>query len=171
MAIAWTGQIWIASTVYVANTRAVNVGNVYIVTTGGTSAGSGGPTGVGAAIVDGSVTWSYLGVFTDSVVAIAPELSSTVFISQVAYLRLAETLVADVSVWGDLLDFGRLYLAAHLGELGRLRGVGPLTSQAVGPISQSNAALLGDNVLLLTTGGRMYDELVHTLPTTMGLVT
>ena len=33
----------------------------YICTIGGTSAGSGGPTGTGAAIVDGTVTWAHVG--------------------------------------------------------------------------------------------------------------
>lgn len=34
---------------------------IYVVTVAGTSAGSGGPTGTGTAITDGSVTWRYLG--------------------------------------------------------------------------------------------------------------
>lgn len=34
---------------------------IYVCTVDGTSAGSGGPTGTGTAIVDGSVTWAYVG--------------------------------------------------------------------------------------------------------------
>lgn len=37
-----------------------NGGNVYRVTTAGTSAASGGPTGTGTGITDGSVVWAYV---------------------------------------------------------------------------------------------------------------
>ena len=60
-----TAAAWIATHAYVATpgVRSVvtNDGRTYICTTGGTSAGSGGPTGTGTAIADGSVVWSYLG--------------------------------------------------------------------------------------------------------------
>jgi uncharacterized phage protein gp47/JayE len=55
---------WIASTVYALGARVTLGGNVYQATVAGTSAGSGGPTGTGSAIVDGGVggvTWRYLG--------------------------------------------------------------------------------------------------------------
>src|SRR5690606_26002453 len=44
-----------------AGTLKTNGGNVYEVVTGGTSAGSGGPTGTGTSIIDGTVEWRYLG--------------------------------------------------------------------------------------------------------------
>lgn len=50
---------WIPNHVYTAGQTAnVNGGN-YVVTVGGTSAGSGGPSGTGSVIVDGTVTWKY----------------------------------------------------------------------------------------------------------------
>jgi len=52
---------WIASTAYVTADRVVNSSNQYRCTTGGTSASSGGPTGTGGSIADGSVTWAYEG--------------------------------------------------------------------------------------------------------------
>lgn len=51
------GDAWRANTVYDARTTAVNGFNLYEVVTGGTSAASGGPTGNGTAIIDGTVTW------------------------------------------------------------------------------------------------------------------
>lgn len=54
-------QPWAATTVYALNQQVHNGGNVYKATTGGTSAGSGGPTGTGTGITDGSAVWSYLG--------------------------------------------------------------------------------------------------------------
>lgn len=54
-------QPWAASTAYVLNQQVHLGSNVYKVTTAGTSAGSGGPTGTGTGITDGSVTWAYVG--------------------------------------------------------------------------------------------------------------
>lgn len=52
---------WLASTAYVAGDLVLNdTTRIYECTTGGTSAGSGGPTGTGSSIADGTVTWRYL---------------------------------------------------------------------------------------------------------------
>lgn len=48
---------WLASTGYSIGQKRVNGGQAYKVTVTGTSAASGGPTGTGTAIVDGTVTW------------------------------------------------------------------------------------------------------------------
>lgn len=52
---------WLISTGYVVGDLVVNGGNAYECTVAGTSAGAGGPTGTGGAIVDGTVTWKYVG--------------------------------------------------------------------------------------------------------------
>lgn len=52
---------WTITTAYVAGDYVSNNDLVYICTVGGTSAGSGGPTGTGSAIVDGTVTWAFKG--------------------------------------------------------------------------------------------------------------
>jgi len=54
-------QAWQASTPYVLNQQVNNGGKVYICTTAGTSAGSGGPTGTGSGITDGTAVWNYVG--------------------------------------------------------------------------------------------------------------
>lgn len=51
---------WQASRAYAVGDQVTNGGNLYRVTTAGTSAGSGGPTGTGASIVDGGVTWTFV---------------------------------------------------------------------------------------------------------------
>jgi hypothetical protein len=53
------GVPWVANTSYALGRLCSNSGNVYIVTTAGTSAASGGPTGTTTA-TDNGVTWSYL---------------------------------------------------------------------------------------------------------------
>jgi hypothetical protein len=57
---------WEVSTVYEVGDQVDNNSLTYTCTTGGTSASSGGPTGTGTGITDGSCVWSYLGV-TDMV--------------------------------------------------------------------------------------------------------
>ena len=54
-------QAWTISTAYLLNQQANNGGNVYRCTTAGTSAGSGGPTGTGTGITDGTAVWNYVG--------------------------------------------------------------------------------------------------------------
>lgn len=54
---------WAISTAYtVGQYRHNDGGKVYVCVTSGTSAGSGGPTGTGAAITDGTAVWDYVGV-------------------------------------------------------------------------------------------------------------
>lgn len=57
------GQNWSASTAFSLNQQVINdSGKCYKCTTAGTSAASGGPTGTGTGITDGSAVWSYIGV-------------------------------------------------------------------------------------------------------------
>jgi hypothetical protein len=51
--------VWGGNTAYTANARVTQHGRIYLATTGGTSAASGGPTGTGSAITDGTVVWAY----------------------------------------------------------------------------------------------------------------
>ena len=55
-------QPWVASTVFATGQQVHNGNNVYICTTGGTTHSSGGPTGTGTAISDGSCVWDYVDV-------------------------------------------------------------------------------------------------------------
>jgi hypothetical protein len=57
--ILTTNGSWTASTAYTVGQTVINGGNTYRVTAAGTSAASGGPTGTGTSITDGTVTWTY----------------------------------------------------------------------------------------------------------------
>lgn len=61
-------QNWAASTAYVAGQRVNNGGKVYVCATGGTSAGSGGPSGTATGITDGTATWDYVAPGPDLVI-------------------------------------------------------------------------------------------------------
>lgn len=64
MTIPGTFSAWVANTVYAAGARVTNGNNLYQCQTGGTSAGSGGPTGTGTSITDNGCVWSFVGVVT-----------------------------------------------------------------------------------------------------------
>lgn len=51
---------WAASTAYAVGAKVTNGGKAYQATVAGTSAASGGPTGIASAITDGTVTWKYI---------------------------------------------------------------------------------------------------------------
>lgn len=55
------GSAWIASNAFAVGQYCTNGGNTYKCTTAGTSASSGGPTGTGGSIADGTVVWAYQG--------------------------------------------------------------------------------------------------------------
>ena len=53
------GLQWTASTPYIVGQTCANGGNIYRCTTAGNSASSGGPTGTGSGITDGTAVWTY----------------------------------------------------------------------------------------------------------------
>jgi len=62
LAAAVNAAAWQSGTVYAAGAHVSNdTSKVYVCRTGGTSAGSGGPTGTGTGITDNTCTWDYLG--------------------------------------------------------------------------------------------------------------
>lgn len=75
---------WAGSRAYTLGEQAHNGGNLYRVTTAGTSASSGGPTGTGASINDGTVTWTFVQAGTDMTidntsVAVGQQMNTTSF--------------------------------------------------------------------------------------------
>lgn len=56
---------WAASTVFRVGDRVVNNSNLYVCSSPGTSASSGGPTTTGSAIADGSCAWNYVSAGID----------------------------------------------------------------------------------------------------------
>jgi hypothetical protein len=66
--ISYSAAAWVASTAVVLGQRALNGGNVYIATTAGTTASSGGPTGTGSGITDGTAVWNYVSAIGDMTV-------------------------------------------------------------------------------------------------------
>lgn len=63
--VTQSAPAWSPSTAYTAGQRVTNNGNIYSCTTAGTSASSGGPSGTGSGISDGTAVWSYVSPLGD----------------------------------------------------------------------------------------------------------
>jgi hypothetical protein len=70
---------WMAATAFETGAVVSNGGQVYLATTGGTSAASGGPSGGGFNITDGTVYWDALGLQTAPVVSTLYATHNTAF--------------------------------------------------------------------------------------------
>ncbi len=173
MAIVWTQTDWTPSTAYAVNARVINAGNVYVCRAAGVSSASGGPIWTFPAVLDGTVTWDYLGAYLGvSVLGVAPYLYPAIgALSQAIFLSLAEEQVSDPRMWfpAIVMDSARAYLAAHFGELLRLRGSGPITSESVDRLARSYASLVGPFAVQMTASGRAYMDLVRGTPAVFGL--
>jgi hypothetical protein len=112
------------------------------------------------------ITWA-------DVEAVAPELSTLPEATQLAILSFVGKQLSS-EVWGDRLDLGLAYLAAHLGTISKRGGTGPggvIASETVGPSSRSYAvAAAAPGALGSTLYGQEYQRLTQGLATCRGTV-
>lgn len=114
-----------------------------------------------------SVTWS-------QVQEIAPELTSSVvpLATQTLLLAMVDAQIDD-DEWGTFADYGRRYLAAHLGAQYASGGSvgGQVASETLGPMSRSYTLPAGVQGALSTTKyGIEYQRLLDMLPGSLGFV-
>lgn len=100
----FVGAVWQGATAYSLSARVVNGGALYIVATAGTSAGSGGPSGTGTDITDGSVHWTHLPALStacggtyDGVHPTVPPIPNST--GQACIRAAVETAVANAGGW------------------------------------------------------------------------
>lgn len=125
--------LWASSTAYFVGDSIQNGGNVYVATGAGTSASSGGPTGTGTGITDGTVTWNYVSAAPTN--AIGPSLADgqagleanpANFVFPVVF-KSRVWLVEKGSTRGWYLDVNAIYGTATAFDFGpRMRAGGPL---------------------------------------------
>lgn len=113
---------------------------------------------------DTSITWA-------DVILIAPDLSTLTVSQQNAILAQVELQMN--TVWGDKIDLGAVWLAAHIGTLikrataGSGGGAsGPVTQETVGQVSRSyaNVFSIALGSFSLTPFGMEYERLLMQLP-------
>lgn len=95
---------WQTSHAYALGARAKNGGKVYQCTQAGTSAASGGPSGTGTTIIDGSVVWTYLGDGDGAVDVSMLSEKQDVITAPARTLSRIETPILGVSSAINLLD-------------------------------------------------------------------
>lgn len=104
--------------------------NIYVVVVAGTSAGAGGPTGEGSAIIDGSVTWRFLGD-GEGFTTVAAEATVTGVVVGLAF-QITE-IVTAVSGWDSVTN---------------------LLDAATGRAIETDAAFRARREVLLTVSGK-----------------
>lgn len=128
--------IWVKSTAYTAGTQVVNGTNLYTCASPGTSAASGGPTGAGIGITDGSVTWNYTGI--------------------AASVPTSPTSTTNVTIMDGVLQTsnGNGYVAGSLtvGQGNAFSGTVVLTGTAVSSVTINNPGKLMANPGIIFIG-------------------
>lgn len=118
---------WAPATLYAVGALVVNAGNVYVCTTTGTSAASGGPVGNGAAIADNGVVWAYVNAALPAVVSKVSARLAVWFMKQARGIVSApmEALTYEKDIkWLDGVAEGRVALGvAPQPSPSTLRGV------------------------------------------------
>jgi len=98
------------------------------------------------------------------VVAVAAELATVPLATQTAVLTMVNRRLSP-DVWGEEMDTGRVYLAAHLATVGLRKGIaGSPQSMAAGPVSTSYAISMAVDNWATTSYGQEFDRLLKTLP-------
>ncbi len=94
---------WLATTSYSVDDRVTNAGHCYVCTDGGTSAGSGGPTGTDpdVAITDSGVEWRFIGEGTGAVDVIAENIVNGPVIAEA---RTITQIVTATSGWDSVTN-------------------------------------------------------------------
>lgn len=149
---------WVLSTAYIQGQVVTNTGggagNLYICTVAGTSAGSGGPTGQGSAlIVDGTVTWQYFGVvLTATSSPLAPAVSTALYSTNgsKSYFWYAPSTVTQAyapgtpayfyfeGLWNQATLSGGTLGGTSYGQLGQSTGVATVTGPNGNSLTASN---------------------------------
>lgn len=133
---------WANSTAYTVGARRSNGGKTYECITAGTSAGSGGPTGTGANITDGTVHWRYVATTTACADG-AFDCEETGPVP--AYAGTLTTIETPVSGWDGVVnldDHGSLGRAVETDAELRLRREAQLASSGSATVDAIRADVM-----------------------------
>jgi hypothetical protein len=117
-------------------------------------------------------------ILWQDVEALQPNLSTVSAAAQMIFLALVNEDLNPTAFGGEdsvRYHLARCYLAAHLGELERRRGVsgGPVQSKTIGTssitIAYATAMSSSDDVLRTTTWGSAYADMLLASPLRLGL--
>ncbi len=134
--------IWTITTAYGVGDIRSNSSNIYICTVAGTSAGAGGPSGETTGIVDGTVTWDFVGngLAFDQVTSEATATGPLV-----AAARDITDIETPVAGWDSVINLSDATPGRNLetDEDFRLRRALDLAAAGNGPVDPLRSDLLG----------------------------
>jgi hypothetical protein len=134
-------ESWQSTVAYALDERVTNNSRVYQCIGAGTSAGSGGPTTTAASIVDGTVTWKYLGEGTGAIDVASESVENGAIIAVAGDISEIDTPVAGWSNVTNLLD-ADLGVAQETNEDLRVRREEELADVGSSPLDAIRAKLL-----------------------------
>lgn len=139
---------WAGSTTYSVGALRGNGGNLYLCTTGGISSSSGGPSGNGSAITDGSVVWRWIGTGA-AFAQVACTAIETGAKPAFAYsLTVIETPVAGLNSVNNLNDHSTLGTATEDDTTLRIRREATIRKAGNASVEAIRAGLLAlENVV------------------------
>lgn len=137
-----TAVSWVGSTAYAVGDVVTNSGNVYICSTAGTSAASGGPSGTGVGETDGTAAWDFLGSGTAVTTVNAESQDTGPVVGAARDLTVIET---PVSGWNGVINTLDAELGVNKEQDGayRLRRTQDLGAPGTGPLDAIRSDLLG----------------------------
>ncbi len=156
-----TLSAWATTHAYVQGDLVSHVGNVYSCTTGGTSAGSGGPTGTSTTITDGSVVWFYVAAGSAAVVVPITAIALGPVIGVDNTIKVINTPVGGLTTVNNALGVttGRNIetdAAARIRRAALLRNEGLATVNAIRAailaVENVTQAVVLDNTTAVTDG-------------------
>lgn len=109
---------WVPVTLYIVGARVTNAGNVYLCIVSGVSAGSGGPTTEAASIVDGTVTWRFLGNGTGDIDVTSESANTGPIVGASGDIITIET---PVSGWDSVMNILDATLGSNIETTEALR--------------------------------------------------
>jgi hypothetical protein len=98
------GIAWLAAHAYLAGDRVTNASRMYVCIIAGTSAGSGGPTTTGTAIVDNTATWRFLGAGTGNIDVVMVSIAKDAIVAGAYDLSVIATPVGGLQGAANILD-------------------------------------------------------------------
>ena len=151
---------WVASTEYEVGDRVKNGSNVYVCDTDGTSASSGGPTGTGSNITDGSTRWDFVETYSARETRIknylkassasATEDLQTLTINDTTFVTNRTKNVGTTGTTGTASDTHRAYVELLRSENGRQYGLNLFTEE-------TNQSTLTVATRIRITGDNLYE--------------
>lgn len=153
---------WVASHAYIVGTRVTNSTRCYQCTIAGTSAASIGPITTALAIVDGTVTWTYIGEGTGAVDVTCTSVLKDVIVAVARDLNAPQVVIGGWLTATNLLD-ASVGAPQQTNESLRVTREAEIADAGTGTLNATVAALLKATGVTAVSGFQNLTEAVDSL--------